>query len=339
MKVFDFVKATRFKLIVMIFIVFMVLLYAWLPTDQQTSPVQVVYYNACSLFTLNIWFGNFKTEQRMKLLGSTIELLRPSIITFQEVTSKNLAYLKQQSWFSNYYMVPDEIPRDQGYFVIILSTYPVVNWRTIPFKNSRMSRNLLLAELKAQINVNREYSRQKSWFFFSPEPIKHVYFTIATSHLESMAYSSIEREKQLAQSIRILNEYDDVCLMGDLNLEDKVDGEIQLPNPWIDAWLSVKNNSNLNGFTWDPHINTNIHLSEPDSTKDRFDRVVCKLLNFAVESIEITGKKPVDGLFFSDHFALYTKLKFGPGEMATQYPKYNRKLKFIRPKNWKKFMQ
>lgn len=333
----DVVKR-RYKVLLLTFVAFILILYIWLPTNDQPTPVKVVFSNACRLFTLNIWFGDFKTQRRMAILGKTIEKLRPSIITFQEVTSKNLGYLKHQAWFKEYHMIPNEIPRDQGYCVVILSVYPVVKWRSVPFKNSRMGRNLLLAEFKAELDIAKEYHPHKHWFsFFNSDPVKHVYFTIATSHLESMAYSTLERENQLVQSLQILNEYDDVCFMGDLNLESKVDGEVELPQPWVDAWLSIKNNTHSNGYTWDPVSNSNIKLSEPHSTTDRFDRVLCKLLNFAVESVDIVGTKPVNGVLFSDHYALFTRLKFGPSEMASQYP-LNQKAAFVRPKDWKKFV-
>ncbi|KXJ29807.1 Tyrosyl-DNA phosphodiesterase 2 [Exaiptasia diaphana] len=278
----------------------------------------------------------YKTADRMALLGKTIEKLRPTIITFQEVTSKNIGFLKEQKWFSRYTMIPNELLSNQGYGVVILTVYPVVNWRSVPFKNSRMGRYLLLAELKVEFGTQRNSWQTSPSRGYSPT-LKDVYITVATSHLESMAYTTLEREKQLQQSLEILNDYDNVCLMGDLNLELKVDGEIQLPHAWFDAWLSINNNTHLNGITWDPDNNPYVKMSEPESTHDRFDRVLCKLKNFGIESIDIVGKKSENGIFLSDHYALYTRLKFGSTQtLAHKSPLVN-KVRFIRPKNWKTF--
>lgn len=339
-RIVDLIKR-RYKVFLAFFAVFIIVLYKWLPSSEFLQPAEKkVYYNACSLFTLNIWFGNVKTTNRMALLGKTIEKLRPSIITFQEVTSKNLGFLKEQKWFKRYTMIPyknNELLSSQGgYGVVILTVFPVVDWRSVPFKNSRMGRNLLLAELKVDIDKHKN-SRQISFSRGDSASVRHAYFTIATSHLESMAYSTLEREKQLQQSLDILNEYDNVCLMGDLNLEMKVDGEIQLPNEWFDAWLSIKNNTHLNGITWDPDKNPYIKMSEPQSTYDRFDRVLCKLKNFGIQSVDIVGRKADNGVFLSDHYALYTRLKFGSSQTIAHKSPLVNKVRFMRPNNWKKF--
>ncbi|XP_031554976.1 uncharacterized protein LOC116291883 [Actinia tenebrosa] len=293
--------------------------------------------SSIGLFTLNIWFGDFKMKQRMAAIGRTVSDLKPDIITFQEVTTVSLKLLKSQEWFPLYKMVPDKILENQGYFVVILSKFEVVKWRSLPFKNSRMGRNLLIAELKANIQALEDGNKIAGQKISNSRKGSYIYLTIATSHLESMAFTTKEREAQLQQSLQILSEYDDVCLMGDLNLELKVDGEVYLPTPWIDTWLSIPGNSHSNGYTWDPAMNSNAQVSEPNTTKDRFDRVFCKLLNFSVKNMSIIGTEPHDGVHLSDHFGVFTNLTHKERAM-TGGPKVVKEARFIRPRGWEKYL-
>ena len=135
-----------------------------------------------SLFTLNIWFGNYKMKQRMAAIGKAVSELRPDIITFQEVTTFSLKLLANQEWFRLYKMVPDAIPQNEGYFVVILSKFEVIKWRSLPFKNSRMGRNLLIAELKAYSETSEGRNQIPGKVLQGPDNTgsnKSVSFTIA----------------------------------------------------------------------------------------------------------------------------------------------------------------
>lgn len=324
----------KYVIFFVVFLCFLLILYVRL-SGKKTRDIQVADITSAepapprplTLFTLNIWFGDYKMKQRMVAIGKTVSDLKPDIITFQEVTTISLKLLKRQEWFQSYKMVPDKITKNQAYFVVILTKLDVVRWRSLPFKNSIMGRNLLIAELKTPIDGN-QISEDKKYGRGS--------FTIATSHLESMAYTTKEREAQLQLCLKILSEYDDVCLMGDLNLELKVDGEVQMPTPWFDAWLSIRGNTHANGYTWDPSGNSNAQVSEPNTTKDRFDRVFCKLLNFSVAKMHVVGTEPYNDVYLSDHFGLFTNLSYGEGTV-TEGPVV-KEARFIRPKGWEKYL-
>lgn len=58
-------------------------------------------------------------------------------------------------------------------------------------------------------------------------------------------------EEQLKELIEIIFVYENVCVMGDLNIEDKVDGDIILLLLWIDVWLLIFGNIDNNGYIWD----------------------------------------------------------------------------------------
>ncbi|XP_001625734.2 uncharacterized protein LOC5504860 [Nematostella vectensis] len=282
-------------------------------TNQPTSQPN----RGVSLLTLNIWFGEYQTRERMVAIGRAVDSIKPGIIAFQEVTFRNLALLKTQDWFKRYTLLLDEnSTKLDPYFVVLLTKFKVLNWRNIPFATSRMGRSLLLAQL--QINTIDENVQVS------------IPFTIATSHLESMDYSSKEREKQLAFSLKMLAGFADVCLMGDLNLEPKVDGDILLPLPWFDAWLAILNHTESNGYTWNVGANPYAKISEPDVAENRFDRIICKLSNFAVKSVDIL-ESDNSGAYFSDHFALHAELGVGILSDSRQYNRNaSNKLEFRR---------
>ena len=280
-----------------------------------------------SMLTYNIWFGEFQMRERMIGIGKIIEELKPNIITLNEVTEQNLSLLKSQVWFARYKLLPPDRQRVESYFVVTLTDMPVKKWKVYPFKNSNLGRKLLVVELQVPFNSGNTV----------------IPFTIATSHLESLDFNTKEREQQLSKSIQILSVNSNTCLMGDLNLEQKVDGEIVLPKPWQDAWLSLSGNIHENGYTWDPTVNEMVKNFKDGSTKDRFDRVFCKLSDFQVHSMKIVGMNQLSsGVFPSDHFGLFTVLTRSVDLVAHENLAVKTKendVVFKRPNNWKKFLR
>ena len=269
------------------------------------------------MLTYNIWFGKFRMFQRMKGIGKIITDLKPNVITLNEVTAENIFLLKSQDWFHKYKLVPPDLMRGDSYFVVLLTNFPTKSWKIRPFDNSRMGRTLSIVELGI------------------PSGSFDIALTIATSHFESMAFNTKQREWQLKKSIEMLSLSNNVCLMGDLNLELEVDGEVVLPPPWYDAWLSLPGNSHDNGYTWDPSINS---MNNDGSTKNRFDRVLCKLLDFTVHSMKVVGKKQLSpGVFPSDHFGLLTVLTLqgkSAGHASLADTTKTKSVVFKRPPNW-----
>lgn len=254
---------------------------------QSNTALQNAELRKVALLSWNIWFGNFKMAERMTVLGEIIDRMRPDIIALQEVTRGSIALLKNQSWYHRYNSIPSDITKESTYFVVILSVFPVQSWKSYPFRNSLMNRKLVTVKL----DINN-----------------HIFLSVGTSHLESLGPHTRQREEQLKEAVKVLSESDNACLMGDLNLEKKFDGEIVLPYPWFDSWLSLPGNSEKNGYTWEPAVNT--MMKDSPGTPQRFDRVFCKLSDFRVEKMIILGKKPgKDGVFPSDHFGLYTQLE------------------------------
>jgi len=281
------------------------------------------------MLTYNIWFSDEKMRERMEALGEIVEDLEPDLLAFQEVTHENLAILQKQRWFSRRHMVPPNVAQEgKWHFVVILSSYPVERWQVYQLKNS--NRTLVLAETKSSISS------------------VGVNFVIATTHLKHSGYNTRIREEQLKESLNIISAYDNVCVMGDLNIEDKVDGDVILPSPWIDAWLSMPGNTDSNGYTWDrsktPFASVLKRTVNATSYQARLDRVLCKLPDFKVTEMRVVGDKVTkSGILPSDHFGLFTIIELAE---KTEHKHDNSKnlqteseVYFNRPAGWEKLIE
>ena len=285
-----------------------------------------------SMLTFNIWFSYEKMRERMEALGQIVQDLKPDILAFQEVTLDNLAVLQEQRWFSRYQLIPPDVA-SQGSrsFVVILSVYPVEKWLVHPFKNSlsKYNRRLVLAETKNTV------------------PSSNVGFVIAATHLAHAGFGTRLREEQLKESFRIISDYDNICFMGDLNIEDKVDGDIVLPSPWFDAWLSIPGNSNNNGYTWDrnktPFASVIKRTVNATSYQARLDRVLCKLSDFKVKEMRIVGDQVTKtGVLPSDHFGLFTvieRLEKSEHKNEKQTIQTDNQVYFKRPNGWERLIK
>ena len=285
------------------------------------------------MLTYNIWLSDEKMRERMEALGEIVEDLEPDLLTFQEVTHDNLAVLQEQRWYSRYHLVPwpfDLAKEGKSHFVVILSSFPVTKWHVFTLKTSPRNRTVVVAETE------------------SPISSAEVAFVIATTHLAYSGYNTRLREEQLKESVKIISPYDNVCVMGDLNIQDKVDGEVVLPSPWIDAWLSISGNSESNGYTWDrnktPFDSVLKSTVNSISYQIRLDRVLCKLSDFKVKEMRIVGDKVTkSGILASDHFGLFTVLeqvqKTEHKHDSSKKSQTDSEVYFKRPRGWEKLIK
>ena len=282
--------------------------------------------------TYNIWCSPFKMRERMEELRKIVEDLEPDVLAFQEVTLDNLAVLREQRWFSRFHLIPRGVLKSDGkHFVIILSIFPVEKWLVHPFTNnvdSTSNRGLVLAEVRNPISST------------------DVTFVFVATHLAYGGFGTTQREQQLKESFPIISSYDNVCIMGDLNINENIDGEVVLPPAWFDAWLSIPRNSNENGFTYD-RLKISILKGPPavnaTSYKGRLDRVFCKLFDFKVKEMRIVGDEVTrTGTLPSDHFGLFTVVehieKFET-EKQKQSTGGESKVYFKRPRGWEKLIK
>ena len=283
-----------------------------------------------SMLTYNIWRSPEKMRERIAALGQIVDDLEPDILVLQEVTLENLVVLKEQRWFSRYRLIPPDVTVQGTISLeIILIMYPAVQkWYISRFVNSPRKRKLVVAETTHLI------------------PSK-VQFVIAGTHFVHAGENTILRELQLKESLKVLSPYENVCVMGDLNIEDKVDGDIVLPSPWIDAWLSLPGNTDSNGLTYyrsktpfAPVIKRTVNAT---SYKARLDRVLCKLSDFKVKEMRVVGDKLTkSGILPSDHFGVFTVLSATAVTTRHRNRETDQEVEevyFRRPSDWKRLIR
>lgn len=162
-----------------------------------------------------------------------------------------------------------------------LSKLSVKSYTCKPFANSAMGRELCVGE----VDVENDKA-----------------LVVATSHLESPCPApptwnqmfSKERVQQANEAIKILEKHPNVIFCGDMNWDDKLDGQFPMSDGWIDAWKQLRPLEN--GWTYD--TKTNKMLTGNRTLQKRLDRFVCKLRDFRISEIEMIGMDEIPGLSY-----------------------------------------
>ncbi|KAL8130157.1 hypothetical protein V2J09_019312 [Rumex salicifolius] len=245
-------------------------------SDKHPSSIKILSYN--------VWFReDLEMQERMEEIGDLIHLHSPHIICLQEVTPEIYCIFQNSSWWRlyQYCSVSPKMAYSKPYFCMLLAKLPVESFNHTPFSNTKMGRELCIAEVK----VNPDKS-----------------LMVATTHLESpcpgppkwdQMYSK-ERVAQANESVNLLMEYPNVVFGGDMNWDDKLDGHFPLPKGWVDAWLNLKPNEK--GYTYD--TKSNKMLSGNRSLQKRLDRFFCNLKDFTISGIEMVGTEEIPGLLY-----------------------------------------
>ncbi|MCD9645265.1 hypothetical protein HAX54_034091 [Datura stramonium] len=234
------------------------------------------------ILTYNVWFAEIEMRKRMKALGDLIVLHSPDIICFQEVTPEIYDIFQNSGWWKMYSCsVSNVMEVTRGYFCMQLSKLAVKSYSCRPFSNSIMGRELCIAEIEVQ---------------------KDMTLVVATSHLESpcpgppkwdQMYSK-ERVEQAKEAMELLERKRNVVFCGDMNWDDKLDGQFPLFDGWIDAWGNMKPEEI--GWTYD--TKSNKMLSANRTLQKRLDRFVCKLQDFCISDIKMIGKDAIPNLTY-----------------------------------------
>ncbi|KAB2026853.1 hypothetical protein ES319_D06G249500v1 [Gossypium barbadense] len=237
------------------------------------------------ILSYNVWFReDLEVHKRMKAIGDLIELHSPDIICFQEVTPMIYDIFRGSNWWKGYRCsISDNTASLRAYFCIQLSKLPVKSFRREPFDNSIMGRELCMTEVEVSGGETT--------------------LVVATTHLESpcpappkwdQMYSK-ERVEQAKAAINILENNPNVIFGGDMNWDDKLDGQFPLTDGWIDAWNELRPAED--GWTYD--TKSNQMLSANRTLRKRLDRFLCKLNGFKVCAVEMIGVEPIPGLSYT----------------------------------------
>eukprot|EP01080_Neovahlkampfia_damariscottae_P000023 gene23-4274_t len=252
-----------------------------------------------SIVSYNVWFSDhMKTERFSELLKISKD---SDVICLQEVTPKNISYLKELDWIQEGYEVSDisgssVIP----YGVVILSKIPLEK-----FSMKILKTNMCRMNLNAHISINDEN------------------VIISTVHLESLNHPDL-RFDQLTSIFEYLDENSTNLIMGDFNFDSERnynlndgkslenDNLLKFPD-YKDIW-SLLNKDESSGKTFDTKVNTMLKGSREEVM--RYDRILIKSKTWSPTAIEIIGNSSFgqdqDGydIFPSDHFGLKTIIEY-----------------------------
>lgn len=245
------------------------------------------------ILSYNVWFAeDIELRIRMRAIGDIIQLHSPNVICLQEVTPDIYAILQRSEWWKSYKCsLSFDTAITRPYFCIQLSKLPVKSYSCKQFSYSAMGRELCIAEVSVPGDT----------------PL-----VVATTHLESPSpgppkwdqmYSK-ERVKQANEAVDFLEKHPNAIFCGDMNWDDKLDGEFPTPDGWIDAWTELKPKET--GWTYD--TKANVMLSANRKLQKRLDRFLVGLRDFRVEGITMVGTEPIPGV-------TYLKVKKGGKEL------------------------
>ncbi|KAJ8761821.1 hypothetical protein K2173_004670 [Erythroxylum novogranatense] len=245
--------------------------------------LEAAVLRSIKILSYNVWFReDLELHKRMKALGDLIQLHSPDIINLQEVTPNIYDIFRQSGWWEVYgCSVSKDVADSRPYFCMQLSKLPVKSFSSFSFANSIMGRELCITEVEIE----------------GKNPL-----IVATCHLESPCPApptwdqmfSKERVDQAKEAIDLLKKNNNVIFGGDMNWDDKLDGQFPLPDGWVDAWAQLRPGDN--GWTYD--TKSNQMLSGNRTLQKRLDRFVCKLHDFQIDEIKMIGKEAIPGLAY-----------------------------------------
>ncbi|CAL5199536.1 unnamed protein product [Lathyrus oleraceus] len=237
--------------------------------------------SSLKILSYNVWFReDLELHKRMKAIGDLVQLHSPDIICFQEVTPDIYDIFKRSSWWNVYHCsVSSDKAHSRSYFCMLLSKLPVKSFSTKSFSNSIMGRELCIAEV---------------------EDVSGKSLVVATSHLESPSPAppkwdqmfTKERVEQANEALSILKSYPNAVFGGDMNWDEKKDGQYPLQDGWVDAWSELRPNET--GWTYD--TKSNQMLTGNRTLQKRLDRFVCHLRDLEISSIDMIGMDEIPGV-------------------------------------------
>ncbi|GMP73198.1 hypothetical protein CsSME_00031024 [Camellia sinensis var. sinensis] len=116
-------------------------------TGTASRTLKILSYNVCFREDLEI-------HERMEAVGDLIQLHSPDLICFQEVNFKIYDINQQSSWWKVYRCsVSNEMAHTRPSFCMQLSKLPVKSYSRKPFSNSKMERELCVAEVEVQADT------------------------------------------------------------------------------------------------------------------------------------------------------------------------------------------
>ncbi|TRY64053.1 hypothetical protein TCAL_00334 [Tigriopus californicus] len=266
-------------------------------TTKAPEKLSLVSWNIDGLDEKNL-------KARCRAIIQQIEHHALDIVCLQEVIPTTLAYLKDKL---PHYLILSDHDKEADYFTAILLrrfTVYLDDFKTIPFLESRMGRDLMMANCH----------------------IGQAKLCIMTTHLESTREFAQERINQLSRCFR---EVQAVCqkdpsrtviLGGDLNLRDPELEQLGgLPPGLEDLWIQTGSRDACR-YTWDLTRNNNLQIAGGRTKpRCRFDRLYIQdsaPRRLTAEYFGLFGIERVPGCqrFPSDHWGIMSVFKVKSNE-------------------------
>lgn len=253
-----------------------------------------------SILSWNVLANNYEKEHYQFRYQSIIQKLEKSnvdVIVLQEVTVYFLEELMKQNWVKKYYLstLPNALLK-RSHAVVILSK--------IPFSL-----------------VEHAYSFEKR-FPIATWNVQEKYVSLAGIHLSSNQAENADeiRETQLNQLIDYLEQQlTDYWIVGDFNMRGNEGKAILKKHQLSDCWLEKYPTEN--GYTFEPESNVLAKSSTKTNEPARFDRVLSKVLEWKLNTIEYLGTKAVlsNKIHLSDHYGVLTSFDFESKKIVKNY--------------------
>jgi len=241
---------------------------SWVRLKNQKINNTIGITKNFKIITYNVWFGKHNFENRRKAILEILKQKNSDIVCLQEVTSPFFNFLLENEFIKKNYYISDSYIN--SYNVVILSKFPTKFYiLTLP---SKMMRNLILGEIKIEIN-----GLSQNMIFSS-------------THLESLN-NEIYRKNQLEKIFNILNKFKNSMLVGDFNIDDNLQNSEMnyiIPN-FLDSWNLWMKKYNLtkeDGYTF---------YEDKTEPPQRIDRILMnEKSEYILNYLEIIGKDKID---------------------------------------------
>lgn len=115
---------------------------------------------------------------------------------------------------------------------------------------------------------------------------------------------SKERVNQVKEVVSFFQKYLNVVFCGDMNWDDKFDGQFFFVEGWFDVWEKLR----FGEIGWIYDIKFNKMLSGNRVLQKRFDRFICKLFDFDVSCIDMIGIEVILGLIYNKQKKMKNKI-------------------------------
>lgn len=131
---------------------------------------------------------------------------------------------------------------------------------------------------------------------------------VSTCRLVSPTPSDVRSMDRLEKASLFIDTLDrcwfpNFVLGGNMNWDDDLDGPFPIEERpgWVDAWCVLRGRADGDadcGWTYDAEANPMLSGCKPEMKRP--DRILCKLTDFKLDSVQMVGEQPIPGVTYFD---------------------------------------